>query len=91
MDEFVSRGHKFLCCDTLTPADFAVGAVYTNLFCNANRTYYKPEYEMLMKKYPKFAAYGERFRAENKAYLDKRPACPAWSNNLITSYSLQIF
>jgi len=76
MEEFVTTGKKFLVCDTVTCADFLIGALYINLFTNPNRPFYKPEYEALMKKFPNFCAWGERFRAENKAYLDAREARP---------------
>jgi len=77
MEEFVCQGKKFLVCETLTPADFVIGGWYVNLAANPNRPHYKPEFAMLLKKFPNFAAYGERFRAENKTYLDSRPAKPA--------------
>ena len=78
MEEFVApSGKKFLCGNTLTPADFMIGALYVDfLGPNPNRPFYQEEFAALLKKHPNFVAYGERFRVENQAWIDERPPGP---------------
>ena len=61
--------------DKLTCADFWIGGLYTNYANNPNC--YTPErWAALLNDFPAFKAYGERFAAENKAWLDSRIQCP---------------
>ena len=65
----------FLFGDKLMTADFMVGNIYVS-HCMLPDNYGQDTIDKFLAKYPWFAAYGKRFAAENKAYLDKRPKCP---------------
>ena len=43
---------------------------------NANVGFGKDQWAACKTKFPNFAAYGERFKAENATYLNKRPVAP---------------
>ena len=66
----------FLLGENLTVADFFYGGLYVNTFINENRTYGHDEYKKALEDYPKFAAYGERFKAKVETYLGLRPKYP---------------
>ena len=53
-----------------------IGAWYTDYFANDNCPFYRAEFAALLRKFPNFKAYGERFKAENQAWIDKRPPGP---------------
>lgn len=60
--------------DNLTVADFWAGSIYCDFFVNPNIPYGGDKWAKALEKYPKFAAYGKRFAAANKAHLSKRDA-----------------
>ena len=58
----------FLTCDSLSVADFVVGAFYISVF--ANSSYFASDKAAeCLAKYPDFKAYGERFVAMNQGRL----------------------
>ena len=65
----------FLFGDKLMSADFMVGMFFTTQCMNPDM-FGQDVIDMFLAKYPWFVAYGKRFAAENKAYLDSRPKCP---------------
>ena len=74
IDSECARGN-FIAGEKLTIADFMVGSLYVNYFTNPQ--VYEPEnWEKVLAKFPNFKAYGERFAAANKVYLDQRPKYP---------------
>ena len=58
--------------DKISLADFFVGGLYTNYLANEHITYGKDEWKSLLDKYPNFKGYGERYAAENAAWLASR-------------------
>ena len=75
LDGAFSKG-GFMVGDKLTAADFVIGGLYTNYFNNQNVGYCKDKFEAVRDAHPNFKAYGDRFTAEMKSYLDSRPSCP---------------
>lgn len=68
---------EFLCCDKLCICDFQLGAFYVDLMNNPNvGIYSRVEWDAVKAKYPCFCAFGDKFAAANKTYLDKRPVRP---------------
>jgi len=55
-------------------ADFYVGTIWTDILNNPKTWMTKAEIKAICDKFPEFVAYGARFDAENKKYLDMRPA-----------------
>ena len=64
----------FLCGSKLTLGDFILGGMYTNVFCN-DQLYCADQWKALLKDHEGYEAYGKRFAAEFKDYLEKRPKC----------------
>ena len=75
MEEFVTNGKKWLCGSEITIADFFVGKFYCDMFTNPAYPL-APEMAKLMKKWPHFAAYGERYKTEMSSYLATRESRP---------------
>ena len=65
----------WLICDHLTPADFWLGHMYVSHMTNPLNPN-KERYAKIIGMCPELKDFGERFRTENKAWLDKRPQCP---------------
>lgn len=70
LEPYLNDG-EFLCGEKLTIADFVIGGLYTNTITN-EKSGGKEKWSDLLKKYPKFEAYGERFAEANKMYLTTR-------------------
>ena len=67
--ESVLKDSGYLVGENLNTCDFWIGGCYTNFFKNPLR--YTPErWDAVLAKYPKFAAYGERFAQANAAWLN---------------------
>ena len=67
--EGVLKESGYLVGENLNTCDFWIGGCYTNFFKNPLR--YTPErWDALLAKYPKYAAYGERFSQANAAWLN---------------------
>lgn len=71
LEPYLDNG-KFLCGDKLTIADFLIGGLYVNTIINDKALFGKEKWTELMKEYPNFKNYGERFREANEQYLDAR-------------------
>jgi len=56
---------QFLCGDKLTIADFLIGGLYVNTIINDKALFGKEKWSELMKEYPNFKNYGERFKEAN--------------------------
>ena len=69
-------GGTFLVGDKITVADFWIGGLYTNFMNHAEIGFGAEDWAKAKADYPKFAAYGERFAAENAAYLSSRAVAP---------------
>jgi glutathione S-transferase len=67
---------QFICGAELTIADFWVAGLYVNLMNNPIVGFAPERWAKAKEDYPAYAAYGERFTAANKEYLDSRPARP---------------
>ena len=59
----------------MSTADFWYGTMYTSLIANPN-AYGRTEFGAFLKANPSFEAYGKRFAAEHKRYLDSRQPSP---------------
>ena len=68
----LSSGKKFLFGDQLTIADFWIGGLYVNWASNPDIVFGSGEWLQFLNSNPLFTKYGERFRAENSKYLNKR-------------------
>lgn len=66
---------EWLVNNKLSTADFWCGQAYTNLM-NNEVCYAQDKWAEAKIKYPKFAAFGEKFATENKAHLDARMKSP---------------
>ena len=73
-DAYYAKG-AFITGDKLCCADFMVGNIYVTYATNP-ASYAQDKWEKLMNDFPNFKAYGERYRAANVAWLDKRPVRP---------------
>ena len=63
---------KFLTGETLSTADFYWGNCYVSVLNNPG--FYEPERrEEILKRFPKFTAYGKRFESVFIKYLKTRP------------------
>jgi len=73
LDEWLKED-KFLLGDKLSVCDFFVGSFYLAMCVNPKGRYGVEDgkWAKILKKYPKFKAYGERFRAENKEYVESK-------------------
>ena len=70
-----NKSGKFLMGDKPMTCDFWIGAYYLDYCCNP--TFPGCDgWKSWLAAHPKFVEYGERFRAYNKAYLDKRAPSP---------------
>ena len=67
---------QWLVGDKITIADFWIGGLYTNFMNHAALGYCADDWAKTKEAYPKFCAYGERYAAENAAYLASRPTVP---------------
>ena len=56
----------------MTVADFWIGVFYVNYF-KRDGVYEPARWAALLRQYPLFEQYGERFVAENREYIAKRP------------------
>ena len=66
--ESVLKDSGYLVGENLNTCDFWIGGLYTNLFKNQLR--FTPEkWDALLAKFPKYAAYGERFSAANASWI----------------------
>ena len=70
IDPECARG-GFIAGDKLTIADFFIGSLYVNYFNNPE-TFEQENWAKVLANFPNFKAYGERFAAANKAYLETR-------------------
>jgi glutathione S-transferase len=61
-----------LCGDKLTIADFWIGGFYVYTIDNPKISFAKELWSVAADNYPKFKAYGLRFKKANKKYLSKR-------------------
>merc|ERR1712046_298373 len=71
LDPYLKEG-EFLCGEKLTIADFLIGGLYVNTITNKKAPFGTEKWSELLKKYPNFKAYGEKFAEANKAYLSTR-------------------
>ena len=67
---------KFIAGDNLTFADFYCGGLYTNFVNNDIVGFAADKWKTALDNAPNFKAYGERFSAEMKTYLDTRAKAP---------------
>ena len=74
LDADFAKG-KFLLGDKLTTCDFMIGNMYVSLASNP-ASYGRDKWDGLLAQHPNFKAYGERYRAANSAWLNKREARP---------------
>lgn len=70
IDSECARG-SFIAGDKLTIADFFIGSLYVNYFNNPE-CFEQENWAKVLANFPNFKAYGERFAAANKAYLETR-------------------
>ena len=61
---------KFLLGDKIHMIDFWVGSMYTDKI--TNEMGFAHVYAPIVKQFPNFCRYGEDFKKENQAWLDKR-------------------
>merc|ERR1739838_112058 len=68
------QGDAFLLGKKLSVCDFFVGSFYLAMCVNPMCRYGVADgkWAKILEQYPKFRAYGERFRAENKKWIDVR-------------------
>lgn len=71
LEPYLNEG-EFLCGEKLTIADFVIGGLYTNTITNDNTLFGVDKWSDLLKKYPNFKSYGEKFAEANKEYLSTR-------------------
>ena len=67
--------NDWLLGDKISLVDFFWGNLYSQWFARPD-IYDKEKFDALAEQHPKFKAYGERFIAANKSYLDTRPKVP---------------
>ena len=75
LEPYVSKG-EFIAGNKLSSADFVVGGLYVNYFVNKDCPFAAEEFAKILEEFPNFKAYGERFVAANKSYLETRIRCP---------------
>jgi len=75
IDPYCARG-QFLVGSSLAPCDFWIGNLYVSGLGNAGFFAGADKCQALLKQFPNFHKYGERFKAANKKYLDARAPSP---------------
>ena len=66
---------QFMMGPKLYIIDFWLGGLYTNIIANPD-CYGREQWAAFLKAHPAYDAYGKRFAAANKEYLDRRGPSP---------------
>ena len=75
IDPILQKGTWINGTAKLTYADFVVGGLYTNMINNKGVGFEAERWAKAKEQYAAFTAYGEKFSAENKDYLESRKQC----------------